>query len=1104
MRNIKGDYYHPLISSESIHLSYLSYDTPVSGGYLMGATNQVIASGGEIFDISGSRVHVFTASGDFTVTQGGTVQALIVGGGGAGGRYQGGGGGAGGVVLTSSLFNPSTYTITVGSGGLATNDRGSNGATSSFANFIALGGGGGGVGGNGGWAAAALSTGSNGGSGGGGGGRGGFGGSYVYPGGTGFTGQGNSGAPGSETYSGGGGGAGTAGFTGSNPGGSGGSGSFYPQYAGTGYGFPAGWFGGGGGGGASTFGVTSLPGPGGIGGGGSGSQDQNSVAQSGRSNTGGGGGAGFYGSLRPFAGDGGSGIVIIAYPINTGSSTIFTTPTFISASANDTAGTGLTTGGPLGMITVSRTGSTSMALWKNRVPTKSTTRASASINLDFYLNALNSNNSPISSSQNNVSYASVGAGLTDDEVYTYYELVDNLQTGLGRGVSNPDTFITVWDTTKAGSASDTIVLPLTTSTGLNFTVDWGDGNIETITNHTQATHQYTTPGVYVVKITGDILGWSFNNGGDKLKLMDIGQWGSFNISTSAGFYGCTNMTCTATDAPLITSTSLQSYFFDCINFNGAIGNWDVSSVINLRSMFLNASQFNQPIGNWYTSNVTDMSLMFRDASSFNQDISTKVVNSGLPNEYVAWDTSNVIFMGQMFIRAALFNGDIGNWDVSSCTIMDFTFSNATAFNQDIGGWNVSNVTNFSNFMAGKTAANYSADNLSSIYNGWSSLPSVRPNLSINFGSILYNPTAQAGKDILDNAPNNWTIVDGGVLRTETFEFSVKTDNAGTSTSTQFRMPLVSSTGLYFNVDWGDGSPIETITNHTLAIHTYATAGTYTISTVGNIQSWQFAGGGDRLKMLNVSQWSGFNITLGNAFQGCTNLTANATDAPLITGTSISSTFRDCTNFNGAIGNWDVSRCTVIARVFTNATAFNQDIGAWDVSSATNMIELFNNATAFNQDIGNWNVSNVTNFTNFMGGKTSVNYSATNLASIYNGWSSRTVKPNLTINFNTIDYSASAAEGKALLERTSFSASIIDIQDNGGNFQISGSSVAEGLSSGNKITISGTGNPVLDKAHAILDILDVNTFTVNVPFTASAAQGEVITGYGWNITDGDPV
>lgn len=329
---------------------------------------------------------------------------------------------------------------------------------------------------------------------------------------------------------------------------------------------------------------------------------------------------------------------------------------------------------------------------------------------------------------------------------------------------DPPVFEFSVKTDNAGvSASTQFRMPLTTSTGLNMNVDWGDSSpIENITNHTLAIHDYGTAGTYTIKVTGSILGWQFAGGGDCLKMLNISQWAGLNISVDSGFNGCTNLNATAIDAPLITSTSLGNYFFNCINFNGAIGNWDVSSVINLRAMFLNASQFNQPIGNWYTSNVTDMSLMFRDASSFNQDISTKVVNSGLPNEYVAWDTSNVIFMGQMFIRAALFNGDIGNWDVSSCTIMDNTFSNATAFNQNIGAWNVSNVTNFTNFMAGKTAANYSAANLDSIYNGWSSLPSLKPNINISFGTIKYTAAGQAGKDILDFAPNNWTIVDGGI------------------------------------------------------------------------------------------------------------------------------------------------------------------------------------------------------------------------------------------------------------------------------------------------------------------------------------------------------
>jgi hypothetical protein len=92
----------------------------------------------------------------------------------------------------------------------------------------------------------------------------------------------------------------------------------------------------------------------------------------------------------------------------------------------------------------------------------------------------------------------------------------------------------------------------------------------------------------------------------------------------------------------------------------------------------------------------------------------------------------------------------------------------------------------------------------------------------------------------------------------------------------------------------------------------------------------------------------------------------------------------------------------------------------------------------------------------------------------------------------------------LLERPHITASITNIQDNSGNFQITANSIVSGLSVGNRVTISGSGNPVLDKAHAILNILDINTFVVNVPFTASAIQGEVITGYGWTMITGSQI
>ena len=284
--------------------------------------------------------------------------------------------------------------------------------------------------------------------------------------------------------------------------------------------------------------------------------------------------------------------------------------------------------------------------------------------------------------------------------------------------------------TSAGSSTSTqFKLPLTTSTGLNAVVDWGDSTTDTITvyNAAEVTHTYASSGTYTISITGTLPGFRFINAGDKLKIINISSWGVLDITTDSAFRGCTNLTCSATDAPTITSTSLVSTFNSCTNFNGNIGNWDVSAVTTINSMFLSATAFNQNIGSWNTGVVTNMSNMFQSATAFN--------NGG--------------------------SSSIGNWNTSSVDIMTSMFTSATAFDQNVGSWNVEAVTNIVFFMSGKTAANYSAANLDAIYNGWST-QSVQPNLTISFGSIKYTAAGQTGRDTLDNAPNNWTITDGGI------------------------------------------------------------------------------------------------------------------------------------------------------------------------------------------------------------------------------------------------------------------------------------------------------------------------------------------------------
>ena len=125
-----------------------------------------VATGGSVSTSGDYKIHTFTSSGTFTVTNPGvnnTVEYLMIGGGGSGGSrgYPGcGGGGGGGGLLTASGLAVATFgdhTITVaGAGG--GNDTEALGLTS----------GGGGNGGNGGGAGQATNGsggGSNGGSG---------------------------------------------------------------------------------------------------------------------------------------------------------------------------------------------------------------------------------------------------------------------------------------------------------------------------------------------------------------------------------------------------------------------------------------------------------------------------------------------------------------------------------------------------------------------------------------------------------------------------------------------------------------------------------------------------------------------------------------------------------------------------------------------------------------------------------------------------------------------------------------------------------------------------------------------------------------------------
>lgn len=247
------------------------------------------------------KVHTFTSSGTFTVSNSGEVDYLVIAGGGSGGAQHGGGGGAGGYRAGSNFSVPAgSYSITVGAGGAfatgASPNSGSSGTNSVFSSITSLGGGWGE-----GWSAGAGNTAGSGGSGGGA--------SLNGTGGAGTSGQGYAGgsSTSSSTFPNGGGGGGGSAGVGEDSinltrAGNGGSGT-----TSTITGISVTRAGGGGGGSHSPHAI----GTGGSGGGGDGGIGNSGAGVAGVVNTGSGGGG--SGSNATNSGSGASGIVIVRY-----------------------------------------------------------------------------------------------------------------------------------------------------------------------------------------------------------------------------------------------------------------------------------------------------------------------------------------------------------------------------------------------------------------------------------------------------------------------------------------------------------------------------------------------------------------------------------------------------------------------------------------------------------------------------------------------------------------------------------------------------------------------------------------------------------------------
>lgn len=118
------------------------------------------------------------------------------------------------------------------------------------------------------------------------------------------------------------------------------------------------------------------------------------------------------------------------------------------------------------------------------------------------------------------------------------------------------------NTTLAGSANDTFILPADGAGSYAYTVDWGNGSRAYVTANTSQTKDYDATAIFIVKVYGTYRPY-FNNAGDKAKLTRLQIGATLGTTLKSAWWGCTALTSIVGYADTSAVTDFSSAWRGC-------------------------------------------------------------------------------------------------------------------------------------------------------------------------------------------------------------------------------------------------------------------------------------------------------------------------------------------------------------------------------------------------------------------------------------------------------------------------------------------------------------------------------------------------------------